>query len=217
MYAFRRARSAPELGTSEYRIGSTPAAMSGKAPGCPALAMVARSQHPSPSGDLDLPDEVEEVFRRFFTCELSTLSRDGTPVTWPVGALWHPERQCFLVSTSVGLPQKALNIRRDPRISMLFSDRTGSGLTDPAAILIQGRAEAPDVVRTSLAGVEPYWLRIFEGQPKGRLWSSTAVMRHFFDWYFIRLYLYVSPERLFVWHRGDFSATPDLIEVPRAA
>src|SRR3954449_9975076 len=156
MYACRNARSAPPLGISEYRAGPKPAATIGKPPGRPSLAMGSRCGHPAPSGGSDLPEEVEEVFRRFFTCELSTLSRDGTPVTWPVGALWHPDRQCFLISTSVGLPQKALNIRRDPRISMLFSDRTGSGLTDPAAILIQGRAEAPDVVRTSLAGVEPY-------------------------------------------------------------
>ncbi len=173
----------------------------------------ADTRQPEPA----LPGEVEEVFRRFFTCELSTLTREGTPVTWPVGALWLPERQRFLISTSVGLAQKALNIRRDARVSMLFSDPTGSGLTRPPAVLVQGRADAPDVVRTSLTGFEAYWLRIFQGQPKGRLWTSTALTRSFFDWYFLRLYIDVAPERLFVWPAGDFTEPPDLLEVSGAA
>jgi hypothetical protein len=70
-----------------------------------------------------LPCEVEAVFREFRTCEFSTLARDGTPITWPTIPFWEPGRERFRITTSIGLPQKALNARRDRRVSLLFSDR----------------------------------------------------------------------------------------------
>jgi hypothetical protein len=54
-----------------------------------------------------------------------------------------------VITTSVGLKQKALNVRRDPRVSLLFSDPTASGLADPPAVLVQGEVTSPDEVRTS--------------------------------------------------------------------
>ena len=65
---------------------------------------------------MDLPPEVEEVFREFRTCEFSTLARDGTPIVWPTLPFWYPDEGRFLITTSIGLPHKALNARRDPRV-----------------------------------------------------------------------------------------------------
>ena len=101
----------------------------------------------------DLPPEVEGVFQKFRTCEFSTLARDGTPITWPLVTLWRPEEQRFVLTTSIGLPQKAFNIRRDPRVSLLFSDPTASGLDKPPAVLVQGDAEAPDEIKRTLCAV----------------------------------------------------------------
>ena len=36
----------------------------------------------------------------------------------------------FLLTTSIGLPQKAFNIRRNPKVAMLFSEPTGSRMTE---------------------------------------------------------------------------------------
>jgi len=91
-----------------------------------------------------VPVEVGAVVREFRSCELSTFARDGTPVTWPTMPFFEPDRQRFLITSSVGLAQKALNIRRDGRVAMLFSDPTGSGLVRPPAVLIQGDAESPE-------------------------------------------------------------------------
>ena len=93
---------------------------------------------------LNLPPEVEEVFREFRTCEFSTLSRDGTPIAWPLVTLWQHEERSFVLTTSIGTARKALSIRRDGRVSLLFSDPTASGLEDPPAVLVQGDAEVPD-------------------------------------------------------------------------
>ena len=77
---------------------------------------------------LSLPPDVEAVVREFRTCEFATLAKDGTPIVWPTALLYRPKTGQFLVTTSIGLPQKAFNARRNPRVSLLFSNPTASGL-----------------------------------------------------------------------------------------
>jgi hypothetical protein len=72
-----------------------------------------------------MPSPAVEVVAKYRTCEFTTLSRDGSPQTWPVGALLLADGR-FLLCTSIGLPQKAFNIRRNAKVSLLFSEPTGS-------------------------------------------------------------------------------------------
>jgi hypothetical protein len=68
-----------------------------------------------------------EIIDKYFTCEFTTLGRDGSPQTWPVTTRLLGDGR-FLTTTSLGLPQKAFNIRRNPKVSLLFSEPTGSGV-----------------------------------------------------------------------------------------
>ena len=96
-----------------------------------------------------MPGGPLEIINDYFTCEFTTLSRDGSPVTWPVSPTLLPDGR-FVAATSIGLPQKAFNIRRNPKVSLLFSDPTGSGVTEPGAVLIQGDATAEDLIVTDM-------------------------------------------------------------------
>jgi len=156
---------------------------------------------------------VEAVFREFRTCEMSTLARDGSPITWPTLPFWRPDEGRFLITTSIGLPHKAFNIRRNPRVSLLFSNPTASGLTNPPAVLVQGDAEAPDEVVTSVEGFEDEVRRVFRRQPASGFYSSNPITRYLFDWYYMRLTIYVSPRRILWWPGGDFERSP--LEVDR--
>jgi hypothetical protein len=162
---------------------------------------------------IDLPSEVEAVFREFRTCEMSTLARDGSSITWPTLPFWRPDEGRFLITTSIGLPHKAFNVRRNPRVSLLFSDPTASGLTNPPAVLVQGDAEAPDEVTTSVEGFEDELRRVFRRQPASGFYSSNPITRYLFDWYYMRLTIHVSPRRILWWPAGDFGRTP--LEVNR--
>ncbi|HLH24715.1 MAG TPA: pyridoxamine 5'-phosphate oxidase family protein [Chloroflexota bacterium] len=168
---------------------------------------------PAPS-DLALPPEVAAVFREFRTCEFSTLARDGTPITWPTLAFWEPAPGRFLLSTSIALAQKAFNIRRNPRVALLFSNPTASGLARPPAVLVQGDATAPDEVLTSVRGFEDKLQLVFERQPASGMYSSNRVMRWLFDWYYMRLGIVITPRRIRWWPEGDFLAAPREVEVP---
>jgi general stress protein 26 len=157
---------------------------------------------------LDLPAHVEAVLREFRTCELATFAKDGTPVTWPVSALHQQARGRFLITTSIGLPEKAFNIRRDPRVSLLFSDPIAAGLADPPAVLVQGDAEAPDEFVTDTEEFEEMARLLFPRQPAAEKYSTNWLMRKVFDWYYMRLAIRVTPRRILWWDRGDFTASP---------
>ncbi len=178
-------------------------------------ASVARAQTMAPALGEIVPAEVAQVFREFRTAEVATLGKDGTPLAWPLAVLYQPEKGRFLTTTSIGLPQKAFNIRREPKVSLLFSDHTASGLENPPAALVQGEALVEDDVRTSPTGFEEYWKRLFERQPAGKMYGANALARYLMDWYYMRLYIYVRPSRILWWPGADFGQKPNELEVDR--
>ncbi|MGD8751825.1 MAG: pyridoxamine 5'-phosphate oxidase family protein [Anaerolineales bacterium] len=162
-----------------------------------------------------LPAQVDAVFRQFRVCELTTLSRDGIPTTWATAARYQAEQNRFLITTSIGYPQKAFNIRRNSRVAMLFSDPTGSGLDSPPAVLVQGDAVAPDDIVTSMEGLEDYWRdSIFRRQPASGIFSSNPVMRKVMDWYYMRVLIFVTPRAILWWPKGDFTQAARKVELP---
>jgi hypothetical protein len=163
--------------------------------------------------DLLLPPEVEAVFRAFRTCEFSTLARDGTPITWPTIPFYDAGRGRFLITTSVGLPQKALNVRRDGRVSLLFSDPTASGLREAPAVLVRGDAVAPDSIETRVEGFEDAFRLVYERQPASVAYSRNRLTRALFDWYYMRLLMEVTPRQVQWWPHGDFRQAPREVEV----
>jgi hypothetical protein len=154
-----------------------------------------------------VPAEVGAVVREFRTCELSTIGRDGTPVTWPTVAFFEPERRRFFITSSVGLAQKASNVRRDARVAMLFSTATGSGLVRPPRVLIQGDAEAPAELAQLDERFEWITRVMLERQPVGITLMGVlpGPLRHLADWYGWRVLVYVRPRRIRWWRDGDLS------------
>ncbi len=168
-----------------------------------------------------LPAEVLEVFRNFMTAETTTIAKNGFPVTWPVLPLFCPQPFQFVILTSIGLLQKAVNVRRDGRVSMLFSEPTGSELTKPPAVLVQGRALAPDEVLIPMTRLDPavaeavreQGLRMVRKQPGMRIYLANSITRWLMDWYFMRQAIYIYPERITWWPEADFSQSPEVLEV----
>src|SRR5256885_13298987 len=91
-----------------------------------------------------LPAEVQQVFDRFVTTEFTTVDRGGQPITWPLTPYYAPGDPCIDVTTGLGYPKKAKDARSNPKVALLFSDSTGSGLEQPAQVLVQGTADVDD-------------------------------------------------------------------------
>lgn len=44
------------------------------------------------------------------------------------------------------------------------------------------------------------------------MYSANGLMRYLFDWYYMRLYIYVRPRGILLWPEGDFARAPREIE-----
>lgn len=157
-----------------------------------------------------VPPPALEILRRYRTCELATLAKDGTPIAWPLCSRLLDDGR-ILLTTSIGFPQKVFNIRRNPRVSLHYSEPTGSGVTEAGAVLVQGAATAEDRIVTDMASdpeLRAYFVEsVFARQPAGKLWSSWFG-RKLFGAYYMRILIYVTPERVLWWPTRNFDAEP---------
>ncbi|WP_260617992.1 pyridoxamine 5'-phosphate oxidase family protein [Streptomyces sp. WAC07149] len=147
-----------------------------------------------------------DVLDAYRTCEFVTLGKDGTPLAWPT-AVARRDDGTLLLTTSLAFAQKALNVRRDGRVGLLFSDPTGSGLDFAPQVFVGGRAQCPDTVMAGPRGAEEYWRRLFERQPHSRAYLMRP-MRPVMSWYYLRLLITVEPEVVVV--RPPLAELPDL-------
>ena|SRR5690349_11914833 len=161
-----------------------------------------------------MPGGALDIINDYFTCEFTTFSRDGSPVTWPVSPRLLDDGR-FLLTTSIGLPQKAFNIRRNPKVSMLFSEPKGSGVPEPGAVLIQGDATADDRIVTDVSSdenlvglAETLTIR----QPAGAVWSSWLGKRMWWS-YYMRILIYVTPRQAWFWPARDFVRSPEELDL----
>lgn len=145
-----------------------------------------------------LPGDLAALVDPYLTCEFATITKAGVPIAWPTVTLYDKTNGTFTVTTSIALPVKAINVRRDPRVSLLFSDPTGSGSDALPQVLVRGRAHSPDEVRTGPAGLEDYWSRLYQRQPAGRIYGANAVTRRLMDWYYLRLVITVTADSVAV-------------------
>jgi Pyridoxamine 5'-phosphate oxidase len=155
-----------------------------------------------------------DIVRSYFTCELTTVFRDGSPQTWPVSAVLLDDARLVL-STSISYPQKAINIRRNSKVSMLFSEPQGSGLQESGAVLVCGDATAEDAVLGDMAATPELAIAmrtIFERQPASRFLRSR-IGRRLFPTYYLRLLISVTPVKVFYWPTRDFDLAPYLLDL----
>ena len=156
---------------------------------------------------LHLPADVQAVLTSFFTCEFTTLNRQGDPLTWPTVPYFDVAAGEILVSASIAFPVKALNARRHPRVSMLFSDPTGSGLIDPPAVLVQGDAAVTEALEWTDRSTVLFKQSVIR-QPDSRKFIANRIARRLFTFYFQRLSIVVTPRRILHWPQRDFSRSP---------
>ena len=88
-----------------------------------------------------LPQEIQQVFDRFITTEYTTVDSRGQPICWPLTPYYEPGDPCIDVTTGLGYPKKANDARANPKVSLLFSDPTGSGMDAAPQVLVQGTAD----------------------------------------------------------------------------
>lgn len=155
-----------------------------------------------------LPPDVRGAFERFITTEYTTVDARRQPITWPVTPYYSQGAATVDVTTGIGYPKKAKDARANPRVSLLFSDPTGSGIDPAPAVLVQGFAEVDD---SDLAeNRRRYRREALEKLPAAEDMLPPKLLEGLFGWYFDRIYVKVRPERIFVWEAGDLTREPQI-------
>jgi pyridoxamine 5'-phosphate oxidase-like protein len=157
-----------------------------------------------------LPPDVQAVFDRFITTEFTTVDGRGQPITWPLTPYYKPGDPCIDVTTGLGYPKKAKDARANPKVAMLFSDPTGSGIEGAPQVLVQGTADVDDLDLD--ANRERYKREIVEKLPSTQTEMPPKVFERFIGWYLTRIYIHVRPERIYVWADGDPAREPQLFD-----
>ncbi|MBI4260944.1 MAG: pyridoxamine 5'-phosphate oxidase family protein [Actinobacteria bacterium] len=151
------------------------------------------------------PGELLPLFRDAATAEFASLTRDGRPVTWPLTPYVGEDGGTLDVSTGLAYPAKAERVRRDPRVALLFSDPSGSGLSSPPVALVLGLATVRD---GDLQGAADRYARLSMLKlPAAWRWSPSFLIRRQ-RWYFARIWILVTPLRILWWPDGDTSLPP---------
>jgi hypothetical protein len=156
-----------------------------------------------------LPVDVQQVFERFLTTELTTVDGRGQPITWPVTPYYHSGAECIDVTTALGFPKKARDAARNPKVAMLFSDPTGSGLGRAPMVLVQGTAIVDE---DDLEANRERYVREAAAKQGGPSSMPPESVQRRFGWYFNRIYMHVRPERVYVWPDGDAAREPELLD-----
>jgi hypothetical protein len=157
-----------------------------------------------------LPVQIQEVFDRFVTTEFTTVDAAGQPITWPLTPYYRPGDPCIDVTTGLGYPKKANDARANPKVAMLFSDPTGSGLDGTPQVLVQGTAQVDD--RDLEANRDRYKRELAEKLPGAAEQMPPKVFDRFLTWYLTRIYIHVRPERIYVWADADPAREPQLFD-----
>src|SRR5579864_9063150 len=165
--------------------------------------------------EVQLSEDIRTLLRAYYTCEVTTVNSKGQPITWPCLPYFHEETGEIIFTASIAFPVKALNARRHPHVSLLYSDPTGSGLTKPSALLVQGEASVQELLDYHDPKIVGLFRITQKRQPDSKRFTDNRFMRHLFSWYlFQRLVVTVIPRQVHIWPEGDFHAEPKEIEVP---
>lgn len=157
-----------------------------------------------------LPPKVQQVFDTYVTTEYTTIDREGQPITWPVTPYYRPGEPCIDVTTGLGYPKKARDAAANPRVALLFSEPTGSGMERSPCVLVQGTADVDD--RDLDANRKRYERESLEKLPAAGEMMPPGFLRPLFTWYLARIYVHIRPERVYVWPDCDLNAEPTLLD-----
>jgi Pyridoxamine 5'-phosphate oxidase len=157
-----------------------------------------------------LPSEVQQVFARFITSEFTTVDARGRPICWPLTPYYRPGDSCIDVTTALGYPKKAFDAQANPKVSLLFSEPTGSGIDTPPQVLVQGTADVDH--RDLEANRKRYTRESVEKLPGAKGLMPPEPFQRMLGFYFTRLYIHVRPERVYVWPDGDVTREPELFD-----
>lgn len=156
------------------------------------------------------PAHLLPVFQQFATAEYASLTRSGESITVPVTP-YVGETGTLDFTTGLTYPTKAERARRNPQVALLYSESKGSGLTSAPTVLVQGKAAVRD--HDLQANTDRYMRESFRKVPAATAGTPSFIL-HSMAYYYVRIWVEVTPARILWWPSGQIDAPPQVWEAP---
>ena len=142
------------------------------------------------------PNWVQDVFDKYLICEFTSID-NGKPVTFPM--LFFHDQTKFVVTSSILFSKKIEHLKRNPKVSLLFSNPEGSGV-EKHVILVQGMAKTDD------SDLDHGWEKYLPMWRKKEPYiDGFLAAREQFAWFWKRIVVEVEPRKIRAWKHGDTS------------
>ena len=158
------------------------------------------------------PGQIQPLFERAITAEYASLTARGAPLTYPVTPYLADDSRTLDVSTGLTYPAKAERARRNPKVALLFSDPVGTRLSKPPVVLVQGLAAVRD---TDLQANTDRYLYVSKRKVPEAFAGMPAFLLTRMPWYFVRIWILVTPLRILWWPEGNLDRQPEYWEAPQ--
>lgn len=172
-----------------------------------------RTGAPDLTSSLGIPDAAASTMTQSYTCEFSVMRGDGTPVTTSLTP--YPNSNGLTIDMSVGLifPLRAERARKNPKVGLSYCVPTTYHDESPARVVVRGHAAVRD---TDLqTNTDRYFHELMEIYPGMFAGAPKAVLRRL-AFYLARIWVEVTPLRVWWWPGGDFGHPPERWDAPQA-
>ena len=149
------------------------------------------------------PTWVQDVFNNYLVCEFTTV-KNGKPITLPLLPFYLPDSGRLVVTSSILFSKKVENVKKNPKVSLLFSNPEGSK-GGKHVVLVQGTAIADD------SDLDHGWEKYLSYWRKKEPYIDAYLAeREKFGWFWKRISIQVEPKKITAWKNGDTAQPPEL-------
>lgn len=159
------------------------------------------------SNPLGFPPALLDWVERSFTCEFATVTSTGQPLTHPITPHASVDGRTIDLATGLAYPLKAERARNHPKVGILFSDPTGTGMRRAPVVFVKGEATVRDA--DLQANTDRYVaLSMAKFSTIGRLLPTS--LHRTGTWYYARIWIHVTPLEVLVFPDGDTNRSPEV-------
>lgn len=164
-----------------------------------------------------IPDWIQEIFEKYLTAEFTYL--DGKiPRTIAVLPYYDSKKKSIVITTSPAFYRKVTCVKKNPKVSVLFSNSKYSGIEGNAVVLVQGVARVLENIEENLHYIMNLMINYRDCWKKQvvELMAKelrSAIAKRLMDWYVYRIIINVEPRKLLIWKDGNLENIPEVLEV----
>jgi nitroimidazol reductase NimA-like FMN-containing flavoprotein (pyridoxamine 5'-phosphate oxidase superfamily) len=149
-----------------------------------------------------------EVFDKALVCEFTALSQSGRPITHPLIPLYDQNEGKLYVTSSVLFSKKLDHIRKNPKVSALFSNKAALCVSPYRIVLVKGQARINEEdIHHGWETLLPIWRK------KEPYIDKLVKMRYALPLFWERSVVEISPTKVYFWPDGDPNSRPQVYEM----